>query len=191
MKISTTNIYNIEILDAELEHVRNIRLVCDNVTDDTLPKVCGIIKSMNNLQHLECGTMIIRSYISNNAQLLSDCLKLCKNIRGLSLCSHTWKQSSLLDVVKCCTNLQSLNMSGCYIGSEGVALLFDDHQCWVNLHTLNLSYNKIGSDSAQALSKVLVHCKNLRCLDLSYNCIRDVGAVALAEGLKDLTSYLN
>ena len=190
LKISRTNIYNIEVLVAELEHVRNIRrLVCDVVADDTLPTLCGIIKCINHLQHLECGTRIIRSYINNNAQLFGDCLKLCKNIRGLSLCSHTWKQSSILDAVKCYTNLQSLNMSGCYIGSEGVALLFDDHQCWVNLHTINLSYNKIGSDGAQVLSKVLVHCKNLRCLDLTHNCIRD-GAVALAEGLKDLTSLL-
>ena len=59
LKISRTNIYNIEILVAELEHVRNIRrLVCDYVADDTLPTLCGIIKSMNNLQHLECGSGI-------------------------------------------------------------------------------------------------------------------------------------
>ena len=188
LKISNNNIYNIEILVAELEHVRNIRrLVSDYVADDTLPTLCGIIKSMNNIQHLECRGI---DYI----QLLSDCLKSCKNIRGLSLRGSTIRlvsiHSSLLDAVKCCTNLQSLDMSCCKISSEGVALLFDDHQCWVNLHTLNLSYNEIGSDGAQVLSKVLVHCKNLRCLDLTDNGIGDDGAVALAEGLKDLTSLL-
>ena len=190
LKISTTNIYNIEILVAELGHVRNIRrLVCDYVAEDTLPTLCGIIKSMNNLQHLECGNVG-----SINVQLLSDCLKSCKNVHGLSL--HVFlpkvvlKHSSILDVVKCCTNLQSLDMTFCIIRSEGVAVLFDDHQCWVNLHTLNLRGNCIGSDGAQVLSKVLVHCKNLRCLDLSWNDIGDVGAIALAEGLKDLTSLL-
>ena len=191
LKISTTNIYNIEILVAELEHVRNIgRLVCDNVTYDTLPTLYGIIKSMDNLQHLECDN--INSISSDNAQLLSDCLKLCKNVRSLSLHNmmNVSIQSGILDAVKCCTNLQSLDMSGCKIGSEGVALLCDDHQCWVNLHTLNLSYNKIGSGGAQVLSKVLVHCNNLRCLDLTSNDIGDDGAVALAEGLKDLTSLL-
>ena len=125
-----TNIYNIEILVAELEHVRNIRrLVCDNVTDDTLPTLCGIIKSMNNIQHLECRNII--SISSNNAQLLSDCLKSCKNIRGLSLRYSIGRlvsiHSSILDAVKCCTTLQSLDMSNCKISSEGVALLFDDH----------------------------------------------------------------
>ena len=190
LKISKTNFYSIEILVVELEHVRNIRrIVCDYVTADTLPMLCGIIKSMNNLQHLECGD--IGSISSNNAQLLSDSLKLCKNVRGLSLNCYIVNvsiQSCILDAVKCCTNLQSLDMPGCYIGSEGVALLFDDHQCWVNLHTLNLSRNKIGSDGALVLSKVLVHCKNLRCLDITGNGIGDVGAVALAQGLKHLTS---
>ena len=189
LKISTTNIYNIGILVAELEHVRNIRrLECGYVTDDTLPTLCGIIKSMNNLQHLECSCRDNNS--SNNVQLLIDSLKLCKNVRGWSLRGRALTQSSILDVVKCCTNLQSLDMSDCMIGSEVVALLFEDHQCWVNLHTLNLSCNKIGSDGAQVLSKVLVHCKNLRCLDLTSNGIGDGGAVALAEGLKDLTSLL-
>ena len=191
LKISRTNIYNIEILVAELEHVRNSRrLVCHNVADDTLPTLCGIIKSMNNLQHLECGN--INNSNSNNAQLLSDCLKSCKNVHGLSLrCKIRFisTQSSILDVVKC-TNLQSLDMSYCKIGSDGVALLFDDHQCWINLHNLNLRNNKIGSDGAQVLSKVLVHCENLRCLDLTSNHIGDVGAVALADGLKDLNSFL-
>ena len=84
LEISKTNIYNTEILVAELEHVRNIRrLVCDDVTDDTLPTLCGIIKSMNNLQHVECST--IYSINSDNVQLLSDCLKSCKNVRSLSL----------------------------------------------------------------------------------------------------------
>ena len=184
LEISDANIYDIEILVAELEHVRNIRrLVCGYVADDSLPTVCGIIKSMNNLQHLEYGVSIS----SNNSQLLSDCLNLCKKIRGLSLQCH---QNVSLDVVKCCANLQSLDMSGCNIGSVGVALLFDDHQCWVNLHTLNLSSNEIGSDGAQVLSKVFVHCKNLRCLYLTNNGIGDDGAVALAEGLKDLNSLL-
>ena len=195
LKISRTNIYNIAILVAELEHVRNIRrLVCNGVTDDSLPTLCGIIKSMNNLQHLEC--LFTDNISSNNSQLLSDCLKLCKNICGLFLHHHinVYKkvsiQSCILDVVKCCANLQSLDIYGCNIGSEGVALLFDDHQCWVNLHTLNLRDNAIGSDGAQVLSKVLVHCKNLRCLDLTSNGIGGDGAVALAEGLKDLTSLL-
>ena len=192
LKISSNNIYNIEILVVELEHVRNIRrIVCDCVTDDTLPMLCDIIESMNNLQHLQCGDTHRTSI--NNAQLLFDSLILCKNIRGLSLdcdISSVWIQSYILDDIKCYTNLQSLKMYSCSIGSEGVALLFDSHQCWVNLHTVNLSDNNIGSSGARQLGKVLVHSKNLRCLDLTKNGIGDIGAVALAQGLKDLTSLL-
>ena len=186
LKVSITNIFNIGMLVADLKHVRNIRgLVCncDYVTDHTLPTLYGIIKSMDNLQHLECNYI---SIISNTAQLLSDCLKL----RSLSLryrMRNVSTSSNLLDAVKC-TNLQSLDMYGCEIDSDDVALLFDDHQLWVNLHTLDLSDNKIGSYGAQVLSKVLVNCKNLRCLNLSDNGLGDVGSVALAEGLKNLTS---
>ena len=189
LKISKTNIYDMEKLVAELDHVRNIRgIVCDSVTDATLPTLCGIIKSMNNLSYISCSGISC-----DNAQLLGDSLKSCKNIRGLSLHYHMNNvsiQSSILDAVRCCTNLQSLDMSGCRIGSKGVELIFYDHQCWVNLHTLNLSSNCIGSDGAQVLSKVLVHYKNLCYLDLTNNDIGDDGAVALAEGLKDLTSLL-
>ena len=47
LKIYTNNIYNVEILVAELEHVRNIKgFKCSWVTNDTLPTLCGIIKSM-------------------------------------------------------------------------------------------------------------------------------------------------
>ena len=191
LEISDANIYDIEKLVAELENVRNIRrLVYEYVSDYTLPTLCGIIKSMNNLQHLECSD--IDDISSNNSQLLSDCLKLCKNICGLSLHykNDSIQSSLVLDVVKCCANLQSLDISYCNIGSVGVALLFDDLQCWVNLHTLNLSSNEIGSDGAQVLGEVLVHCKNLHCLDLTDTNLFDDGAVALAKGLKDHTSLL-
>ena len=127
LKISNNNIYNIEILVAELEHVRNIRRIVydDYVTEDTLPTLCCIIKSMNNLQHLECSC---RDNIStNNAQLLSDSLKLCKNVRSLSLHDFALIKSSILEAIKCCTNLQSLDISNYEIDSEGVALLFNDH----------------------------------------------------------------
>ena len=84
LKISKTNIYNIEILVAELEHVRNIRgLECCWVTDDSLPTLCGIIKSMDNLQHLKCSGI---GYISStSAQLLGDILRTCKFLYSVSI----------------------------------------------------------------------------------------------------------
>ena len=195
LKISKNNIYNIEILVAELEHVRNIRrLVCDDVTDDTLPTLCGIIKSMNNLQHLKCGEIGFIS--STSAQLLGDSLRTCKFLYSVSLhgdiyiYGSTSIHSILLEAVKCCNNLRSLDMAYCSIGSDVVTSLFCDYKSWVNLHTLNLCGNNIGSDGAQVLGKVLVHCKYLRYLDLLRNGLGDTGCLSLADGLQNHTSLL-
>ena len=174
LKISRTNIYNIKILVAELEHVRNIRgLECDDVTDDSIS--------------------------STSAQLLGDILRTCKFLYSVSLHGDVYGikyghsvsiDSILLEAVKCCTNLRSLNMTHCIIGSDGVTSLFCDYKSWVNLHTLNLSTNDIGSDGAQVLSKVLVHCKNLRYLDLSHNGFGDTEYLSLADGLQNHTRLL-
>ena len=191
LKISRTNIYNIEILVAELEHVRNIRgLECDWVTEDTLPTLCGIIKSMDNLQHLKCSGI---GYISStSAQLVGDILRSCKFLYSVSLHGNygTSIHSIVLDAVKCCNNLRSLDLTFCYIGSDGATSLFCDYKSWVNLHTLNLCANSIGSDGAQVLRKVLVHSKYLRYLDLTGNDLGDGGCLSLADGLQNHTSLL-
>ena len=188
LKIYTNNIYNIEILVAELERVRNIRgFKCSWVTDDTLPKLCGIIKSMGNLQHLKCSG--IRYISSTSAQLLGDILRTCKFLYIVSLHGDNTASMSV-HYILFCNNLRSLDMTHCSICSDGATSLFCDYKSWVNLHTLNLGGNNIGSDDSQVLSKVLVHCKYLRYLDLSSNDLGDSGCLSLAEGLQNYTSLL-
>ena len=122
-------------------------------------------------------------------------MKTCKSLHSVTLRGvEKSEHSSLLDVVKCCTDVHSLCINdvifvetGSNICSVDVALLFSDHKSWVNLHTLNIS---IDPEGAQVLSKVLVHCKSLRCLILSGCGIYDSGVVALAEGLKGHTRLL-
>ena len=166
LKVSDTNIYSIEVLVAELEHVGTVRGLECQVTDDTVPTLYSIIKSMKNLQHIN----LLRNH------------KLSLKLSLL--------MSVVLDAVKCCTNLHALDMTSCFIGSDGVTSLFNDHKSWINLHTLNLYFNEIGSDGAEVLSKVLVHCKNIHYLDLSWNDLGDSGCLCLAEGLQNHTSLL-
>ena len=205
LKISKSNIYNIETLVAELQHVRNIRgLECHDITDDTVPTLCRIMNYLCNIHHIECR--ILESFSSTNVELLSDSLKTCKSLHSVTLedilavyaiiqfsllSADGSLRSSLLNALKCCSNIHSLNLPLSNIGSVGISLLVSAHKSWVNLHTLNLSKNGFGSDGAQDLSKVLVHYKSLRCLDLSHNMIGDSGAVALAEGLKDHTRLID
>ena len=200
LRISETNIYNIETLVAELQHVRNIkRLECHDIPEETVPTLCRIINYLCNIHQIECR--VLGNFSSTSAELLSDSLKTCKSLHSVtlddiyadgtgllnadgSLCS------SSLDALKCCSNIHSLSLPLCNIGSVGISLLVSAHKSSVNLHTLNLSFNGFGSDGAQDLSKVLVHYKSLRCLNLHSNEIGDSGAVALAEGLKDHTSLI-
>ena len=203
LKISKTNIYNIETLMTELQHIRNIRgLKCPDITDDTVPTLCSIMDYLCNIHHIECR--ILESFNSTSAELLTGSLKTCKSLHSVTLDDVYMESiiqfsflngddslcSSSLDALKCCSNIHSLSLPLCNIGSVGISLLVSAHKSWVNLHTLNLSKNAFGSDGAQDLSKVLVHYKSLRCLDLSDNEIGDSGAVALAEGLKDHTSLI-
>ena len=180
LKISETNIYNIELLVVELEHVRTVRgLECDWVSEDTLTTLCGIIKSMNSLQHLQCSGMS-----STSAQLFGDILRSCKLLYNVSLVGNEYGMSIPSN------NLRSLDMSDCLNGSESATSLVCDYKSRVNLHTLNLHFNKIGPYGAQVLSKVLVHCNNLRYLDLAGNDLGDSGCLSLADGLQNHTSLL-
>ena len=194
LRISKTNIYNIETLMVELQHVRNIRVLeCHDITDDTVPTLCRIMNYLCNIHQIECRNL--NSFISTSAELLSDSLKTCKSLHSVTLGDVILNaedsiHSSLLYALKCCSNIHSLNLPYCKIGSVGISLLFSANNSWVNLHTLDLSFNHFGSDGAQDLSKVLVHYKSLRCLNLYSNGIGDSGAVALAEGLKDHTSLI-
>ena len=54
------------------------------------------------------------------------------------------------------------------IGStDGAVALAEGLKCCTNLQTLNLSSNSIGSDGAVALAEGLKCCTNLQTLDLS------------------------
>ena len=203
LRISEANIYNIETLMAEIQHVRNIkRLECHDITDETVPTLCRIMNYLCNIHHIDC--LILESFSSTSAELLSDSLKTCKSLHSVTLDDILADaiiqfsflngdgslRSSLLDALRCFSNIHSLELSLRNIGSVGISLLVSAHKSMGNLHTLNLSKNALGSDGAQDLSKVLVHYKSLRCLDLSHNMIGDSGAVALAEGLKDHTRLI-
>ncbi len=124
--------------------------------------------------------------------MIIDCINSCKSLHSLTLSSDyvTSLHSGLLDAVKCCTQLRSLQLSLIEISFDNVSLLFGTPESWINLHTLKLRRCSIGSDGAQVLSRMLEHCKKLRNLDLSDNFIGDRGAIAIAEALKDHTNLL-
>ena len=190
--ISKTNISNIAVLVTELEHVRNIQVLLCSVTDNTVPILCDIIKSMSHLKHLEFKGS--RAFRPTSLEPLSDSLKTCMHLHSVMLRGRRIYGQTLYpfiqDFVQHCGSVRLLAISKCMIDSVQMISLLNDHKPWVNLHTLKLCHNNIGPDGAQVLKQVLLHCRSLRCLDLSHTGIGDSGAVALAEGLQDHTSLL-
>ncbi len=188
--IFSSNIYNIEKLVVDQQCVGNVRGVyCVSISNDTVPTLCRIVQHLPTLHHIDC--YFNNDISSHSAHLLSDCINFCKSLHSLTLSGNfvTCLHSGLLDAVKCCTQLRSLQLSWVEISFDNVSLLFGTPEFWINLHTLKLSGCSIGSDGAQVLSKMLEHCKKLR-LDLSDNRIGDRGAIAIAEALKDHTNLL-
>ena len=122
---------------------------------------------------------------------LCTALKCCTYLQTLDLSSNSIGSDgavALAEGLECCTNLQTLDLSYNSIGSGSAESLAKGLKCCTNLKTLNLRKNRIGSDSAVALAKVLKCCANLQTLNLSGNSIGSDGAVALAEGLECCTN---
>ena len=143
----------------------------------------------SNLRFVQQSLGLI--YKGHNKNSLCTALKCCTYLQTLDL---SWNRIGSDDAValaeglKYCTNLQTLDLSGNSIGSVGAVALAEGLKCCTNLQTLDLSASSIGSDGAVALAEGLKCCTNLQTLDLSYNGIGSDGAVALAEGLKCCTN---
>ena len=118
-------------------------------------------------------------------------LKCCTYLQTLDLSWNSIESDgaeALAEGLKCCTNLQILNLSYNSIGLVGAVALAEELKCCTNLQILYLRNNSISSDGAVALAEGLKCCTNLQTLDLSSNSIGSDGAVALAEGLKCCTN---
>ncbi len=188
LRLSKTNISNINQLVAEQENAKTVRgIKCIAISDDTVPTLCSILKCLPHLYYIKIKWGGIIS--STSAQLISDCLKTLKSLHSLTLRHGSYPSSIVLEAVKCFTELHSLDLYACH-GSKNIGLLCSNTESWVNLRTLNLGLNELGSDGAQILSKMLVHCKSLCCLNLLGNDIDDRAVMAIAEGLKDHTGLL-
>ena len=56
---------------------------------------------------------------------------------------------AIVEGLKCCTNLQTLDLSGNSIGSDGAVALAEGLKFCTNLQTLDLRNNSIGSDGVK------------------------------------------
>ena len=170
LEVSRESVKNIKKLAVESKHILNVGgLEC--VGDkDILPDLCEIIKTMKNIRVL---SFIFSDVYFVNLGILTkyedlhairyyglkgcDCLKYNSKVQYLSFGSEHFRRNiakSLLDYLKSCADLYTIDLSHC---------------SWDHPDTAKV-----------VLSDALVHCKKLQCLNLSSNYITDSGISALS-----------
>ena len=167
LKVSRISIEKIKELAMESEHIMNVGgLKCEGYKG-ILPDLCEIIEAMKNIRVLslsdvEHGNLDILKYEDLHAIRLyglegCDCVEYNSKVQYLNLgCVYFGENiaKSLLDYLKSCADLHTLDLSFCH---------------WDDPHT-----------AKRVLSEALVHCKKLQCLNLSHNHIIDSGISALS-----------
>ena len=154
LKVSIKNIEKIDKLAVESEHIMNVGgLKCEG-DKDILRNLYEIIKAMKNIRVLSCSGVvyenldILRKYEDIHAIRCyglegCDCLKYYSKVLYLDLECEQLRVNiakSLLDYLKSCADLHTLDLSGC---------------TWDHPDTAKV-----------VLSEALVHCKKLQCLNL-------------------------
>ena len=132
----------------------------------------SIVKLFNGIEFSNLSTLRISRYL---------------NLAAATTAAATAAAADITELLKSCTNLQTLNLDYNKIGADNATALAEGLKSCTNLQTLDLGYNNIGSDGATALAEGLKSCTNLQTLHLRSNNIGSNGATALAEGLKSCT----
>ena len=131
---------------------------------------------------LNCATSLATFFTSAN------CLQ-CFNFEANRLGPEGME--IVIDGLKTCDNLQSLNLGGTDMDSHCACVFFDSLKCWSNLRTLALNDCDISSKEIEVLANNLAlgHCSCLETLTLDYNCMYSSQWIAiLTSGLKHCTN---
>ena len=188
--------YNLKILDLQGNPITDNGASALIKTVKDLSKDFQVYVTINNSLLNKSNLRLVKESLDlickgHDKNSLCTALKCCTNLQTLDLMSNSIGSDSavaLAEGLKCCANLQTLFLSCNRIGSYSAVALAGGLKCYTNLQTLYLSCNIIGSNGAVALAEGLKCCANLQTLDLSDNSIGSDGAVALAGGLKCCTN---
>ena len=175
------------------EKVSSIKSLCFyNCGGRELVKSVQILcKKSTSLKKLDLLRIKTLTYNQKETIDLVDGLKHCNNLQTLNLEKNfigADGAKALADCLKYCNSLQTLNLESNYIGTDGAKALTDGLKHCNSLQTLNLNWNKIGADGTKALADGLKHCNSLQTLNLNWNKIGADGTKALADGLKHCNS---
>ena len=181
------------LLEEVGEKVSSIKSLCFyNCGGRELVKsVQTLCKKTTSLKKLDLLRIKTFTYNQKETIDLVDGLKHCNNLQTLNLENnyiHADGAKALADCLKHCNSLMTLNLESNNISADGAKALADCLKNCNSLMTLNLESNNIGADGAKALADGLKHCNSLQTLNLKLNNIGSDGAKALADSLKHCNS---
>ena len=175
-----------------------INLIFTSQYADTLYRIHCAFESQQAISCdavLECADKCVLSFKGNMLNLadynaMSHVIsKASYSTLGLQFHSCAlYSKSAAGKVITSCTNLQTLDISGNEIDSDGAVALAEGLKSCINLQILDISLNNITSVGATALVEGLKSFANLQQLVIGSNNIYSEGAAALAEGLKSCTN---
>ena len=166
-------------------------VVSNNDIDSNIKEFAQSLKQCMNLHKLDISN---NSILEEGLRSLSSSLIYCTNLTDLRMRKILYeggrnrpKIDPLVDVLKHCVSISTLDISINFIGDEGATALAEVLKHTSRLNSLLIKGNLIGPTGAQALAKAMQCCSNLQKLDISYNSIGDLGAEALANSFKHKT----
>ncbi len=153
------NTVDLKFLGLLVENMKHFQLVDLNLSSIELHKVCG-------------------------AELLSEGLKHCPQMKILNLSSNELDSNDfqlLSEGIQTCRHLVKLNLSDNNMDSVGATCLAEGINHFCEIRSVYLGRNNIGSNGATAMMKALKNSIYLERVQLQFNSIGPEGASAVAD----------
>jgi hypothetical protein len=153
------------------------------------------LAGISDIKHLSLKNILTSS---QEMALISEGAKACSSLEKLDVCfdqqylnyigrvhfSGALQEKATLEALRDNPTLKTLELSSCYITSEGACLIAEALINNKTLETLNVSRNEIENAGVESFTDMLKVNKTLKELDISRNLIGTAGAVSLAGVLK-------
>ena len=148
-----------------------LNLGWNHINVDCMVALADGLKQCSSLQNLG----LVRNEIDQKGALvLSECFSHLPNLQIFNLHSNNISVSApnLIDALKHCKNLTTLNIGYNNIGFEGAVAIAKNIILYFScrdLQSFNLEGNNIGTSGAVAIINALEHCKSICELNISWN----------------------
>lgn len=136
----------------------------------------------------------ISGILHENCWPVSLKLKELKNLECLDL-SYNYigseESKCFAEALKNLNNLSSLNLSQNYLNAKDLKLITNIFPYLPKLKKLNLSFNKLENEGAKVLAESLTNLSNLNSLDICQTFIKTAGAKSISKALSKMTNLID